>query len=75
MLNSRLQEYSKKNSLPFPVYDTANEGSVTVKGAKYDSPLRFKYKNETEKVAIQAAIKDLLKQGLSLEFKICPALQ
>jgi len=57
MFKNRLQEYAQKTSFPLPIYTTVNECqdhllefkcSVTVNGARYDSPPGFKYKKEAE---------------------------
>jgi len=78
LFKSRLIEYAQRNSLPLPVYDTVSEGkdhipqfksTVTINGAKYESPSGFKTKKASQHAAAKAAIEDLQRQGLLSEFK------
>jgi hypothetical protein len=79
MFKNRLLEYSQGNSLPLPLYHTVNEGedhlpqfkcTVTVNGAQYDSPPGFQQKKLAQNAAAEAAVKDLLKQGLLVQFEV-----
>jgi len=78
MFKNRLLEYSQENSLPLPLYHTVNEGkdhlpqfkcSVTVNGAQYNSPPGFQHKKPAQNAAAEEAVKDLLKQGLLVQFE------
>jgi len=43
--------------------------SVTANGAKYDSPSGFKRKKLAQNAAVEAAVRDLLKQSLLMLFE------
>jgi len=44
--------------------------SVTANGAKYDSPSGFKRKKLAQNAAVEAAVRDLLKQSLLMLFEV-----
>eukprot|EP00253_Pinus_taeda_P016352 PITA_16352 len=78
LIKNILQEYAQKNSLPLPVYKTIIEGenhvpkfksSVTINEATYESASGFNNKKASQKAAAKAAVEDLQKQGLLLQFK------
>ncbi|XP_052205005.1 uncharacterized protein LOC127809888 isoform X2 [Diospyros lotus] len=68
---NRLQEYTQRSVLPFPSYDTVNEGSqhapmfrstVLVDGAYYTSPNAFRHRRAAEQDAARVALDAIMQK-------------